>query len=779
MDNHSNFAYSTLATPPSGTGGTSLVVQTGHGSRFPAVPFNATIWPSGANPLSSNAEIVRVTNISTDTFTITRAQEGSTARTHAANYQIAATITKKVLNDIEFGAHGVINVKDPTYGAVGDGSTDDTAAVQAAFDAAGDDDLIYFPPATGYAVTGITLTDKSRVTIAGAGWQSKVLMRGSTDAAIFTVTRCNDIRIRDLWLYGNNVSASDGASGSAIYFTNASATANCVGWSVEGCRVENFKGGAWVRFQQTDASYTITRIRALDNVFVGGSDRDPTTIGVASAHVACRSTTAGLMSDILYRGNLCIANGVKQGLALISTASGGGFADVVIASNVVRDAGQDFYATVTGAYGIICYAGSNGALAQRVSITGNAVEDAVTCGIYVTYNRGTSITGNSINGQLDTDDSSLARAAIATTDCSDITITGNALKDNAFGIQVSNNTDTGSPGQVNAVISGNVVGGGTRGILLRYGGTNPVAGYAITGNTVVGQTHEGISLKRAAATTAANGLVCSNNTVIASTSPNTAYQGIGGSGKDMYGSRWSIIGNVVNGNGAATATAYSFVNTTTTGPDGIFANNIAYNVGALGFAMRATRFHMTDNVADTCGTSGSASTGAFNTRGAQGQYTGNIVVNHPASAFIIQTTADEDLGYDPPTWSGAPGMLVELITVDGYASPIVGAIARYRCMGTTTWAPFGRAEGAWLVKTGTYTVLDSDEGLFCGGTAWTLTLQGAASRKRPLKLRSTASGTVTVSAAGSDTVEGGASINLTTGAYMTLMPNGTDWLRIT
>src|SRR2546428_3917500 len=90
-DAQNDFAYSTVATAPSPTTtGTSLVVQTGHGSRFPTPPFNAAVWPAGAQPDVRNAEIVRVTAISTDTLAITRAQEGSTARGIIAGDQIAA-----------------------------------------------------------------------------------------------------------------------------------------------------------------------------------------------------------------------------------------------------------------------------------------------------------------------------------------------------------------------------------------------------------------------------------------------------------------------------------------------------------------------------------------------------------------------------------------------------------------------------------------------------------------------------------------------------------------
>jgi len=102
FDAHKNFSYSTVATAPSpATSGTSLVVQSGDGAKFPTVPFNATVWPAGVQPTSDVAEIVRVTARSTDTLTITRAQEASSARSITVGDQIAATITAKTLTDIE------------------------------------------------------------------------------------------------------------------------------------------------------------------------------------------------------------------------------------------------------------------------------------------------------------------------------------------------------------------------------------------------------------------------------------------------------------------------------------------------------------------------------------------------------------------------------------------------------------------------------------------------------------------------------------------------------
>lgn len=119
-DAHKNFAYSTVATAPSpATTGTSLVVQSADGSLFPTPPFNATVWPTGTKATATNAEIVRVTNISTDTLTITREQEGTSARSIVIGDQIAATITTKILEDAEKAIQS--NVTQSSHGfAVGD-----------------------------------------------------------------------------------------------------------------------------------------------------------------------------------------------------------------------------------------------------------------------------------------------------------------------------------------------------------------------------------------------------------------------------------------------------------------------------------------------------------------------------------------------------------------------------------------------------------------------------------------------------------------------------------
>ena len=102
FDQHKNLASSAVAVAPSpATTGTSLTVTSGQGVLFPTPPFNALISPTGVGATIANAEIVRVTNIVGDVFTITRIQEGTNARTVIVGDIITNVISAKTLTDVE------------------------------------------------------------------------------------------------------------------------------------------------------------------------------------------------------------------------------------------------------------------------------------------------------------------------------------------------------------------------------------------------------------------------------------------------------------------------------------------------------------------------------------------------------------------------------------------------------------------------------------------------------------------------------------------------------
>lgn len=93
MSNKKDFATSTVLTAPSTpTAGTSLVVQSGHGTRFPATPFFVVAHPPAEFPTLDNAEKLLVTAVSTDTFTITRAQGSTTAQAIQAGWRVSNAV---------------------------------------------------------------------------------------------------------------------------------------------------------------------------------------------------------------------------------------------------------------------------------------------------------------------------------------------------------------------------------------------------------------------------------------------------------------------------------------------------------------------------------------------------------------------------------------------------------------------------------------------------------------------------------------------------------------
>lgn len=82
---------------------TSVSIQSGDTSLFPATGnFEVTLWPAGTNVTAANSEIALVTaGQGTGTFTITRAQEGTIAKSFNQGDNIGLLFTAKQLTDIE------------------------------------------------------------------------------------------------------------------------------------------------------------------------------------------------------------------------------------------------------------------------------------------------------------------------------------------------------------------------------------------------------------------------------------------------------------------------------------------------------------------------------------------------------------------------------------------------------------------------------------------------------------------------------------------------------
>jgi hypothetical protein len=96
----SNNAFSLLATTINSVA-TSMSVTAGQGVRFPAASvgsgdyFYATLLD-----VANNIEIVKVTDRSTDTFTVVRGQDGTTARSYNSGSRIELRVTAALLGDL-------------------------------------------------------------------------------------------------------------------------------------------------------------------------------------------------------------------------------------------------------------------------------------------------------------------------------------------------------------------------------------------------------------------------------------------------------------------------------------------------------------------------------------------------------------------------------------------------------------------------------------------------------------------------------------------------------
>jgi len=224
LDKTKNFAIAVVAQGYDAAAVT-INLSSGHGNLFPTPPFNAVWWNATtyANPaLDPNREIVRVTSKNVDQLTITRGQEtsdggltASAKNSAGAVYRLAQILTSKMITDIEAKSVDIGLIRFVSeFGAKGDGTTDDTAAIQSAIDAGNE---IFIPPGT-YLVDG-GLAPKTDLTIRGSGPGATVikLKNSAGQAAIFKGTGAlESITIRDLTLNGNESNNSGNGDGISI-----------------------------------------------------------------------------------------------------------------------------------------------------------------------------------------------------------------------------------------------------------------------------------------------------------------------------------------------------------------------------------------------------------------------------------------------------------------------------------------------------------------------------------------------------------------------------------
>lgn len=451
------------------------------------------------------------------------------------NYSIKVTNKNgNVLYNEPLVSSEVISVKD--FGAAGNGTTDDTAAIQAAIAAAGVGGTIFVPP-------GMNCLVSSEVTFSVAGQQLSARGAKFTKAASFTGSCVIRVSAINVLLDGLEIDGTDKAvdgvittAGAASGFTacNLKIT-NCLygisansnsNVTVEGCNISFVASGA-IRAHNVAATSALSRVRILQNridlsdlnpatttqnaLLVRGDATYPTTdahvIGNTIIHAADPTNSAAVCCEMRFiDGGIFSDNFGKDGSMLVSVA---GSNDVTVDGNVCD--GATFYgieiASVSAVpnknivvsdnaingrerlnYGI----GMQGAVAgcSGIAVTGNSIRGCVLYGIFSNENwSDIDITGN----RIDITAASAGQRGVyifgTATAVNHVVVTGNSLNGNSVGEKAVHLRSV-----LYATVTGNVCSNWTESGVLIDGSAVTCNEISVVGNSFRGLTANGIGV---------------------------------------------------------------------------------------------------------------------------------------------------------------------------------------------------------------------------------------------------------------------------------------------
>jgi hypothetical protein len=229
-----------------------------------------------------------------------------------------------------------ISVKD--FGAVGDGTTDDKAAVQAAIDACSNKTLV-FPPGT-YLISGATgLTISNPIYIKFDG-NAKLLFNNNNATYIQTVA--NNVSIENIWIDGGSTSWTRTGNAAIRVKDNGAATYNI---RFIKPRIENVAGGG-ILVGWTNTIYNVT----IENPVVQYTQADGVSIvydvqNVTITNPKCYNTGDDGVSIVSYSSaaspikNVTVTdalsvNSATRGLTVI------GGQDIKVSGRVINSAVQ-------------------------------------------------------------------------------------------------------------------------------------------------------------------------------------------------------------------------------------------------------------------------------------------------------------------------------------------------------------------------------------------------------------------------------------------------------
>jgi len=394
------------------------------------------------------------------------------------------------------GSQWTNNVRD--FGASGNGTTDDTSAIQAAINAAvnAGGGTVFFPP--GVYSSGRLTVDGNGITLVGSGVTSVLkaksgitttdLIRVNTTGDLAGLTRLHDFELRDLKLDGSNVNVANAGLMSlvAIYCVDHVRVSNVYVYNAYGscldlCGCSNtWVGGGTVIDTLRPGTPQGNGVNIYDaaNFTQGQIWGEHTVEGVHVYNVptVCILVAGAGGGRISVTGCVCRGTPNDTSFGIMCEVGGIDTTDVIIASNYV-DQKQNGIGMTNSASAVVPYG-------SRYSVVGNVVRNCFYA-VVVNERLGT-VVGNVIT------DANVGIIAGADRDLeeSDFVISDNviSLRPGATGQGIAlSKSGTGSKLLRRLVVSGNTINGDVQpGIVKPYLVADSTAGQVTAGTHVYG-----------------------------------------------------------------------------------------------------------------------------------------------------------------------------------------------------------------------------------------------------------------------------------------------------
>lgn len=313
----------------------------------------------------------------------------------------------------------VVNAKSPEYGIIGDGVTDDTAAIQAMLADIGPNTAVHFSAGT-YKHTNIVITAKSNFSLIGDG---AVFVATTRSEPYLRFVNCTDVTVRGITSKGAIATTRQGP-------TRGISFENCKSYFITGCHIHNTEG---VGIYSGNGCH--------DGRIVGNLVHDTLADGIHAT---------GTCRRIVITGNTVRDTG-DDAIAVVSygSDSNGPCEDITIAGNLSWH---------SNSRGLVVSGGKN------IAVSGNTIRDTKNAGIYIAYENtyptraveDVSIVGNTVLGANTYN--------TPTNKCAGVQVVGNGGRSTPVsGITISGNTVEGSGWH--GILIGNV-GVGCYGVIV-------------------------------------------------------------------------------------------------------------------------------------------------------------------------------------------------------------------------------------------------------------------------------------------------------------------------